>query len=72
VQQHCRCHNVLARSRETADGLLRLSVSDDLLVYLSSPSADTPAGRVWQILLKDLLEQDEALTIFVKLHLEFS
>ena len=72
TQQHCRRHDVLARSRETADRLLRLSVSDDLLVHLSSPSADTSAGRVWQILLKDLHEQDEALTVFVKLCLELS
>ena len=41
-------------------------------MYLSSPSADTSARRVWQVLLKDLLEQDEALTIFVKFCLELS
>jgi hypothetical protein len=29
TQQHCRRHDVLACSRETADGLLRLFVSDD-------------------------------------------
>jgi len=72
AQQHCRCHDVLACSRETADRLLGLSVSDDLLVHLSSTSADTSAGRVWQILLKDLLEQDEALTIFVEFCLQLS
>jgi len=41
-------------------------------MYLLSPSADTSTGWVWQVLLKDLLEQDEALTIFVKLCLELS
>jgi len=62
----------LARSRETADGLLRLCVSDDLSMYLSSASADTSARRVGQVLLKDLLKQDEVLTVFVELHLELS
>jgi len=71
-QQHCCRHNVLACSRETADRLLRFCVSDNLLVHLSSPSADTSARRVRQILLQDLLEQDKALTILVKLGLEFS
>jgi len=71
-QQHCCCHNVLACSRETADGLLRLYVSDDLLVYLSSSSADTFARRVRKVLLKDLLKQDKALTILVEFHLELS
>jgi len=71
-QQHCCCHNVLACSRETADGLLRLCVSDDLSVYLSSSSADTSARRVRQVLLEDLLKQDKALAIFIKLCLELS
>jgi len=39
-------------------------------MYLSSASADTSAERVGQVLLKDLLEQDEALTVFLELHLE--
>jgi len=39
-------------------------------MYLSSASADTSTRRVGQVLLKDLLEQDEALTVFVELHLE--
>jgi len=56
TQQHCRRHDVLARSRETADGLLRLSVSDDLPMYLSSPSADTSARRVRLVLLEDLFK----------------
>jgi len=71
-QQHCCCHNVLAYSRETADGLLRLCVSDDLPVYLSSSSADTSARRVRQVLLEDLLKQNKALAILVKLCLELS
>jgi len=54
------------------DGLLWLCVSDDLSMYLSSTSADTSARRVRQVLLKDLLKQDEALTVFVELHLELS
>jgi len=54
------------------DGLLWLCVSNDLSVYLSSSSTDTSARRVRQVLLKDLLEQDEALTILVKLGLELS
>ena len=56
TQQHCCRHDVLARSRETADGLLRLSVSDDLSMHLSSPSADTSVGRVRQVLLENLLK----------------
>jgi len=72
TQQHCRRHNVLARSRESADGLLRLSVSDDLPMYLSSPSADTSARRVRQVLLEDLFKQNKALTIFVELCFELS
>jgi len=72
AQQHCRCHYVLACSRETADGLLWLCVPDDLSVYLSSSSTDTFARQVRQVLLKDLLKQDEALTILVKLGLELS
>jgi len=39
-------------------------------MYLSSASADTSARQVGQVLLKDLLEQDEAFTVFVELHLE--
>jgi len=39
-------------------------------MYLSSASADNSTRRVGQVLLKDLLEQDEALTVFVELHLE--
>jgi hypothetical protein len=50
--------------------LLRLCVTDDLSMYLSSASADTSARRVGQVLFEDLLEQDEALAIFVELHLE--
>jgi len=71
-QQHCCCHNVLACSRETADGLLWLYVSDDLPVYLSSSSVDTSASWVRQVLLEDLLKQDKALAVLVKLCLEFS
>jgi len=71
-QQHCCCHHVLACSRETGDGLLRLCVSNDLPVDLSSSSMDTSARRVRQVLLKDLLEQDKALAILVKLRLELS
>jgi len=52
--------------------LLWLPVPDDLSVHLSSPSADTSAKRVRQVLLKDLLEQDEALTILIKFCLELS
>ena len=72
TQQHCCCHDVLARSRDAADWLFWLPVPDDLSMHLSSPSADTSARRVRQVLLKDLLEQDEALTILVKLCLELS
>jgi hypothetical protein len=50
--------------------LLWLCVADDLSMYLSSASADTSARRVGQVLLEDLLEQDEALAVFVELHLE--
>jgi len=39
-------------------------------MHLSSASADTSARRVGQVLLKDLLEQEEALTVFVEFHLE--
>jgi len=67
-----RRHNVLARSRESADGLLRLSVSDDLPMYLLSPSADTSAGRLRQVLLEDLFKQNKALTIFIELCFELS
>jgi len=72
TQQHRRRHDVLARSRETADGLLRLFVSDDLPMDFSSSSADTPTRRVRQVLLEDLLQQDKALAILVKLCLELS
>jgi len=61
TQQHCRRHDVLASSRETADGLLRLSVSDDLPMYLSSPSVGTSARRVRLVLLEDLFKQDKAV-----------
>jgi len=72
AQQHRRRHYVLACSREATDGLLWLCVSDDLSMYLSIMSANTSARRVRQILLKDLLKQDEALSVFVELHLELS
>jgi len=72
TQQHCRRHDVLARSRETADGLLRLSVSDDLPMYLSSPPADTSAKRVRQVLLEDLFKQNKALAILIELRFELS
>jgi hypothetical protein len=72
AQQHRRRHYVLACSREAADGLLWLCVSDDLSMHLSSTPANTSARRIWQVLLKDLLKQDEALSVFVKLHLELS
>jgi len=72
TQQHCCRHDVLARSREAANGLLRLFVSDDLPMDFSSSSADTSARRVRQVLLKDLLKQNKALTILVKLCLELS
>jgi len=62
----------MACSRETADGLLWLCVSNDLSVYLSSSSADTSAKRVRQVLLEDLLKQDKALAVLVKLCLELS
>jgi len=66
TQQHRCCHDVLAYSREAANRLFWLLVPDDLSMHLSSPSADTSARRVWQVLLKDLLEQDEALMNFIK------
>jgi len=72
AQQHRRRHYVLACSRETADGLLWLCVSDDLSMHLSSTSANASARRIRQVLLKDLLKQDEALSVFVELRLEFS
>jgi len=50
--------------------LLWLCITDDLSMYLSSAFADTSARWVGQVLLKDLLEQDEALAVFVELHLE--
>jgi len=55
-----------------ADELLWLCVSDDLPVYPSSSSSDTSARWVRQVLFEDLLEQEEALTILVKLCLELS
>jgi len=55
-----------------ADGLLRLRVSDDLSVHLSSPSADTSARWVRQVLLQDLLKQNKALAILVEFCLELS
>jgi len=70
AQQHRRRHYVLACSGEAADGLFWLCISDDLSMYLSSTSANTSARWVWQVLLKDLLKQDEALSVFVELHLE--
>jgi hypothetical protein len=70
TQQHCRCYHILACSREAADRLLRLRVTDDLSMYLSSASADTSAWQVGQVLFEDSLEQVEALAIFVELHLE--
>ena len=71
-QQHHRRHDVLAHSREAADRLLRFPVSDDLPVYLSSPSTDTSAMRAWLVLLEDLFKQDKALAVFVKLCFELS
>ena len=56
---------------ETANGLLRLPVFDNLSVYFSSPSADTSARRVWLVLLEDLFKQDKALAIFIELCFEF-
>jgi len=52
--------------------LFWLLVPNNLSMHLSSPSADTSARWVRQVLLKDLLEQDEALAILVKLCLELS
>jgi len=62
----------LACSRDAADGLLWLRLSDDFSVYLSSSPMDTSARRVRQVLFEDLLEQDEALSVFVELCLELS
>jgi len=62
----------LAHSRKAADRWLWFPVPDDLPVYLSSPSADASARRVRQVQLKDLLEQNEVLTIFVEFRLELS
>ena len=72
TQQHRCYHNILDCSRKAADMLFWLPVPDDLPVYLSSLSVDASARRVRLVLLKDLLEQDEALTIFVKFCLELS
>ena len=52
------------------DGLLWLSVSDNLSVHFSSSSARTSATRVWLVLLEGPLELGEALAIFVKLRFE--
>jgi len=52
--------------------LLRFPVSDDLPMYLSSPSTDTPARRVRLVLFEDLLKQDKTLAIFVELRFELS
>ena len=52
--------------------MLRLFVSDDLPMDFSSSSADTPTRRVRQVLVEDLLKQDKALAVLVKLCLEFS
>jgi len=41
-------------------------------MYFSCPSADTSAWRVGQVLLEDLLKQNKALAILVKLCLELS
>jgi len=49
-----------------AQGFARLSM------YLSSSSANTSAWRIRQVLLKDLLKQNEVLSVFVELHLELS
>jgi len=72
TQQHCHRHDILARSRETADGLLRLSISDDLPMNLSSPSADTSTRWVRQVLLDDLFKQNKAVAILVELCFELS
>jgi len=52
--------------------LLWLCVSDDLSAHFSSSSADTFTRRVRQVLLKDLLKQDKALVVLIKLCLELS
>ena len=70
MEQHCCRDDVLARSGEAADGLLRLLVSDDLSMHFSGPSADTSARWVWLVLLENLFEQDDALAIFVELRFE--
>ena len=72
MQQLCRRHDVLACSRETTHGLLRLSFSDDLPMYLSSPSADTSARQVRLVLLEDLFKQNKARVILVELRFELS
>ena len=72
TQQHLCRHNVLACSREAADRLFWLPIPNDLPMYLSSPSTDTSARWVRQVLLKDLLGQDETLAILVKFRLELS
>jgi hypothetical protein len=72
AQQHCRCNDVLARSWEAVDGLLRFPVCDDLPMHLSSPSVDTSARWVRLVLLEDLFKQDKALVILVELCFELS
>ena len=62
----------MARSRETADRLLSLPVSDDLSMYFSGPSTNTSARRVWLVPLVDLFKHYKALTIFVELRFELS
>ena len=59
-----------ARGKRLTAELFRLCVSDDLPMYLSILSADTSARRVRQVLLEDLLMQNKALTILIKLCLE--
>ena len=72
TQQHCGRHDVLACSGETTDGLLRLFVSDDLPMYLSSPSADTFSRQAGQVLLEDLFKQNKALAILIELCFELA
>jgi len=69
-QQHRRRHNVLACSGEAADGLFWFPVPGDLSMYFLSPSAGTSARWAWLVLLEDLLEQEKALAIFIKLCFE--
>jgi len=41
-------------------------------MYLSSPSADTSARRVGQVLLEDLFKQNKALAILIELCFELA